>query len=459
MRRPTLLLTSCFALGIPASAWATNGMNMLSYDARVAGMAGADTALGKSALSMASNPAGITRSARRVDANLSLLIPSLTFNDSVTTPQGTMDLNTDVGSETNLFPLFGLGYSQQISGGLYGGLGIFVQGGMGADFQGLNTFTDDDPTAPATMPLPGTYDTHSQVQYMKIAPTLAYRAGLISFGASLHAGLAKMEWSHSGFQFPEGDGDRLYVPNTLEFNSGWAFGIAGRFGTMLHLFDDQLRVGASYMTTTSLSFEGDLTISNPGGTLEYDASTDDFNWPQELAVGVSGDLLDRRLVLAADFRWTQWSGAVDTVTFDANAKNPDMVPQGFGTVTLPFQMGWRDGMSVSAGGEYEIMKEFLWGRLGYNYSRTVVTDEGINALFPPVTSHHITAGVGMRNLFGGLGFDLAVEYALSTTTESGPTNQMAFEPPLPGNFPEPNGYAFDVSMSQLTTYLTVNYLF
>lgn len=445
-----------FALLLPSTALATNGMNMLSYEARTAGMAGADTTTGNTALSMASNPAGITLSGMRLDANLSLLMPSLTFNDQVTTPQGTMVLNQDVGSETKVFPLFGIGYSQELTSGLYGGLGVFVQGGMGADFNGLSTFADSDPMSAGQMPVPATYNTHSQVQYIKVAPTLAYKADLISFGASLHLGAAKMEWSHSGMQFPEGDGDHIYVPHDLVFSSGWALGVAGRFGALMQFFDDRLRVGASYMTSTSLSFEGDLSVD---GQLQYDARTDDFGWPQEVAFGVSGALLDKRLLLAADVRWTQWSHAVDTVTFQGTTKDPTMTPPGYETLTLPFSMKWRDGLALSVGTEFEAMKDLLWVRAGYNYSRPVVTEAGINGLFPPVTSHHITAGVGMRRLVGGLGFDLAFEYAPKTKLASGPSNQMSFEPPLPGSSPSPNGYAFDVSMQQFTSYLSVNYLF
>ena len=449
------LLLPCL-LAAPATAWATNGMNMLSYDARVAGLAGADTTLGSSALAVASNPAGITLSGPRLDANLSLLLPSLSYDDSVTTPAGSMNINMDFDSAAKVFPLFGVGYSQELTSGLYGGVAVFVQGGMGADFEGLATFADDDPTTPTQAPSAALYDTHSQVQYMKIAPTLAYRTELLSLGASLHAGLAKMEWRHTGMQFPEGDGDHVYVPHTVDFSSGWAFGVAGRFGALLRFLDDRVRLGASYMTATSLKFEGDMSVD---GQLQYDASTDDFGWPQEVVVGASGGLFDRRLRIAADLRWTQWSRAVDTVTFDATAKDPASTPVGFGALTLPFQMKWRDGLAVSVGAEYEALEDLLWLRVGYNHSRTVVTEDGINNLFPPVTSHHVTGGLGMQDVVGGLGFDLAVEYALATSVASGPTNQMAFEPPLPGARPSPNGYAFEVTMRQLTGYLTATYRF
>jgi long-subunit fatty acid transport protein len=452
MSKSAILVFTLVLCCTASTAQATNAMNMISYDARSAGMGGADTALGLSSMAIASNPAGITQFPVRIDANLSLLVPMLTASDRAVGSQ-TMELNKELNSETNVFPMFGVGVSSRIWRNLYGAIGVFVQGGMGADFRNLRGFKDDDPGAPLSVsPQEHFYDTHSQVMYIKVAPTLAYRAGPVSIGASMHMGAARMEWNHGGMQFPEQDNDRIYVPHTVDYASDWAFAAAGRFGVLVQLLQDRLRFGTSFMMQARPSFSGTLTLDNQ---LEYEASTDDFGWARELNVGVAGYLFKRRLLVAADVRWAHWSNVVDKVSFAATARDPSRTPPQMARLELPFQMSWRDAVILATGAEFAAIRDLVFVRVGYNWGRPVVTGEGINPLFPPVSEHHLTFGLGLDNIWGGLGVNLAVEYAFPSEVGSSNDNQMAFEPGS-GN---PNGYQVEVAMQQFTTHLMVNYQF
>ena len=448
-------LAAAVACGLawPSAALATHGMNPIAFDAHAAGLGGADTALSLSTLSLVRNPASIAFLGTRVDLNLSLTVPSLTLNDEV---QGQMVLNTDLASEDAIFPLFGVAFATEVTDGLHLGLGVYAQGGLGADFKGLATFADGDASAALTTnPSPATYDTHSKVQYLRIAPTVAYAlSDAVSLGAALHVGLAQMEFSHSGMQFPEADGDHVYVPHAIDFASDWALTLSGSVGLQAALLEGDLRFGTSLVFGAKPAFEGELTLD---GQLTYDAKTDDFGWPLGVAFGVAGRVFDDALLLSADFRFDLWSDSVDEVTITGDLSSQG--PPDFAKVQLPFVLDWRDRAVLALGAELAVVRDLLAVRLGYAYSPSPVTPSGVNALFPAVTDHHLTLGLGLSNIAGGLTLDLAAEVALANEVTSDATNQMAFEPAMPGATPSANGYRVGDEMSQIAAHVKVGWVF
>jgi long-chain fatty acid transport protein len=456
IRRFFSILSFALVFCIGFSAHATDGMNPIAFDAETAAMGGASTALHRSALAITSNPAGISQVGTRFDLNVTLLAPSLTLNDRVQTPQGLMPLNTNLDGDRSVFPLFGVAFSMPvIKDTLYAGFGIFVQGGMGATFNGLNTFVDENPQENLTgQPTPATYKTDSRIMFIKFAPSIAYRYKNIAVGASLHVGVAKMDFTHTGMQFPEPDSDGVFMANTLDYESDFAFGIAGRFGALVNLFNDNLTLGVSYQMQAKPSFDGTMKING----FEYEGGTDDFGWARELSFGVAARFLEKRLTVAADFRWVNWSQAVDTVTFNVKAKDPGSLPPGMAPeMPLPFQMKWQDTLVVAAGAEYALLKDKVFLRAGYNYGRAPATAVGINPLFPPVTEHHVTGGVGLKNIIKGLSLNVAFEVGLEGEAKSNNENQLAFQPTQPPATPQPNGYSVDVAMSQLSFYISAAY--
>ncbi|MEZ4222997.1 MAG: outer membrane protein transport protein [Polyangiaceae bacterium] len=450
VRSIIVLQMAIAASAIASHASATNGMNPVAFGAAPAGRGGADLAVATDTSAMNTNPAGITQNKMRADASVSLLIPSLTLNDRAATPQGAMELNMDKAGESKLFPLVNLGFSTHVFDGLYAGLAFVTQGGMGAEFKGLNTFSDADPTT-MSQPVPGQYDTYSQIMYLKLVPTLAWRFEDVatdvdvSLGAGFNIGMSKMEFRHGGFAFPEQDGDGIYAPHSVEFSSDYAIGYAVRLGLLVQLAD-AVGVGASYQTKAKLPYEGTATVDKQ---LDYDSKMD-FAWPQEVGVGVSARPI-KPLLLVADLRWVEWSDTMDTVTLEGNAAA--QAPPGYESLTLPFQMRWRDQVVAAVGAEYSVVADVAL-RIGYNYGKSPVEPDGINPLFPAVSEHHLTLGAGARVL-AGLGFDAAVEYSPKNTVSSNAQNQMALQP----GTNTPSGYSFDVAMSQLTVHLGARYLF
>lgn len=437
----------------PAVALATNGMDPIAFGARSAGMGGADTAVATDTNAMNTNPAGITQFGHRADASISLLMPSLTLNDRVVTPQGTMTLNDGLEGESKLFPMISAGYAQKLWRGLHAGLGFYVQGGMGAEFKGAKTFVDSDPTTPSPQPAPSTYDLSSQVSYFKFTPTIAYRldniaAGTdLSFGAALNIGVANMKFSHAGFQFPEQDGDHMNAAHKVEFNSDSAMGYGVRLGVLASFLERRVSVGASYQSKATLDFTGPMKVDS---MMEYDAKTK-FGWPQEFALGVAARPVPR-LLLSVETRWINWSDTMDVVTFSGTATGA--VPPGYEKMEMPFKMKWKDQLVFAAGAELVVLPDLIRFRAGYNHASSPVEGEGINPLFPAVVEDHVTTGLGFT-IIEGLTADAALEFALENEVKSNASNQMAQEPGVGS----PNGYEFGVAMSQTTVHLGVGYQF
>ena len=75
-----LLLAGLAALAVSSTAHATNGMNMIAYDAVSAGMGGADAAVETGCTAVAANPANLSTLCKSsVVVNLSLLAPKIGF--------------------------------------------------------------------------------------------------------------------------------------------------------------------------------------------------------------------------------------------------------------------------------------------------------------------------------------------------------------------------------------------
>jgi len=431
-------------------------------------MGGVDLALAWNTQAMNSNPAGITRLGYRLDFSTAFLMPKLTLSDKVIMgPEQIQDLNSDAEGESLTFPIMSMGFVAPVWKNLHLGLGFAVQGGMGSDFQGLSTMTDPNPMEPmgaTDQPQPSTYGLQSEVAYMKLTPTLAYRfknlGGMdLSLGMAGNIGFATMSFMHDGFAFPEMDGDHVYAQHKVDYESDMALGYALRMGILAEWFGGDLSAGISYQTEATLPFKGSTTLDSQ---LEYDAEIE-FGWPQELGIGLAGRPL-RNLTLAADIKWVNWSSTMDEMLLKNSIKDeaqlaqmPEQMKASMKAMDMPFKLGWSDQWVLNLGTEY-IIKEYLKARMGYSWGQNPVDGAGINPLFPAVTQHHITFGLGSQ--FGPLEIDLALEVVPQNSVVSDANNQMSHEP-MPAGMPEGagNGYELEAGMSQLSAHMAMGYKF
>ncbi|HIA01677.1 MAG TPA: hypothetical protein EYN06_00885 [Myxococcales bacterium] len=437
----------------PMAAQATNGKNPIASGARAAGMGGADQAIAADTTAMNTNPAGIAGQGIRFDLSTGFLAPSVSMNDGVNTPNGAMAINDGAMTESGIFPLINGGFVYEVVPNLSLGLGFFTQGGMGAEFKGLKTFVDSNPMTDDRQPIPGTYDTKSEIGMMKIAPSVAYKmknlGGVmdLSIGVTGNIGLSKMMFSHSGFQFPEPtDNDPYYAAHSVEFESGWATSYGGRVGIMAEFLKGKLSVGATYQSALNSSYTGTTTVDSQ---MTYD-TTVDLAWAQEAGIGLAGRPIEG-LTLAVDLRWLNWSATMDEIALKGTASS--QVPPGYEQLNQQFKLNWKDQFVVSAGAEYKVASA-LKIRAGYNWAQSPVDGSGINPLFPAVSVQHFTAGLGV-DITDALKADLAFIYSPTNAVKSDADNQMAKDPTTGSN----NGYSVENGMSQMSAHVAVGYTF
>lgn len=113
------------ALGAPAAAWATNGMNLEGYGPIALGMGGASMAYDNGTAAMMNNPAtiGLGADGQRLDVAFGVLGPDVNTKNTYG--------NEDSSATSFSMPAFGW---TRRTGKITYGLGMFAQGGMGAEY-------------------------------------------------------------------------------------------------------------------------------------------------------------------------------------------------------------------------------------------------------------------------------------------------------------------------------------
>lgn len=377
MKKLVVLTIAMALLVLPGAALATNGMNMISYGGQEAGMAGASLGVSDNAMAMNNNPAGLTQiKGKELIVGLSLLMPVLSHSDA---------MNGSVDGETAYFPLPTLAYAQRLgSTGLVLGLGVFAQGGMGADFKNLTT---------AFGSVDGTY---TNVRYLKLSPSIAYQINdQISVGLALNIGYADMEMRF----FPN-----TMVPGVfagMSLDRVYSFGYGAKLGAMFKP-NDMISLGLTYTTKSSLTFEhGNMSFAGMGS---FEAKVEGFNWPSSIGFGVAVRPT-KRLLIAFDVTYMQWSNAIDQVVITTNAPAP--------MNRVVFDMGWEDQWVFAIGAAYDVTDK-LTLRAGYNYGKNPVPAANLSPLFPAIVEHHVTLGLGYR-FSKTIKLDVAFEHAFNNS--------------------------------------------
>ncbi|MEK6692953.1 MAG: outer membrane protein transport protein [Nitrospirota bacterium] len=385
MRKLSVLVIGLlFVFGFAINAYATNGMNMISYGGTASGMAGASLGISDDPSAMNNNPAGLTYvKTGEAGAGISLLMPNLTHKDFANDKEG----------ESAIFPLPMMAYAHRVGKGpLVLGLGVFAQGGMGAEFTDLNTAF-------------GTKDTtYSNVMYAKITPTVAYQVSdKVSLGLALNVGYSALEFKF----FPETSYGMTF--SGMDLKDASSFGYGAKLGVMIKP-SDMVSLGIVYTSESKLDpGDGDLTLNMSSlglGKVKYDADIEGFTWPQQLGFGV-GIRPNKKLLIGVDLTWVNWSDAMDVMT--VKASNPDnaMAPA---SMDIPFKMKWEDQWVFALGAAYKAT-DSLTVRAGYNYGKNPIPAETLSPLFPAIVEHHLTVGLGYT--FGIWRIDGAWEYALN----------------------------------------------
>lgn len=410
--KAVLLVVAILLSLLPSSlCWATNGMNTIGFGAISPAMGGADLAAVDNATAMNINPAGLCTCADpELGLGVSLLGPQLHHRDT---------LGNDRDGEENFFTLPLLTFAMPMrETGLTLGVGVFSQGGMGAEFRELATpFAAQGLGSVPGQEVPSTDKIFSDVRYIKFTPTLAWQTPVrgLRLGVSLNAGYAQTELKFfpntSVFIDNNGDldaGDPGEVAFAgLDMRDMRGFGFGARTGFQYQI--GALTLGGAYLSETPLDFDDGtmaVNLSAAGlGKVRYDAEMKGFSWPRQAGLGASWRF-GKRLRLAADIDWIDWSSAIRTIRIKLSRPDNPAAPR---TQEIAFPMNWRDQWVYAVGLEWNPRDTWKF-RLGYNHGNSPVPDNTLTPLFPAIIEDHLTGGVGTT--FGPWAFDAAVEWGL-----------------------------------------------
>jgi len=458
--------------------WATNGMEMTGFGARAAGMGGATTALEEGPANLIKNPASISfLTTRQCDAGLSILSPILHFRNALNDTAANRDTHEAM---YGFFPMPLLAYGQPFGREprLSWGIGLFVPGGLGADY------TLDHELWPTGVSY------HSQLIYAKVIAAIAYRiADRVSAGAGLNFGFGWMDlWQPFATRSDFAQGATSGTPaGIIAPTYGEVFTRMGyeevtcrftmRQATSLGV---GLTLGVRYAPTTWLSFGIGYTTpmrlhwkasSTMDMTEQFRAASNRFglpvdlasvafglspglgmvdhpdvafrlDWPQKVTVGLSLRPA-QNVVCAVDVSWINWAATMDRFVMNfSSLSNPNFIKMiGGTTCTRTVPLDWRDQYVVAVGGAYTFGNGFTL-RAGYNYGRNPVPAEAALPTFPALVEHHLAVGVGKR--WEKLEVNVAFEHAWKKGLE---TDQSLVARAFDGSRNELSEYVFSLGVT------------
>jgi long-chain fatty acid transport protein len=261
MRKFTLIIVLLIAT---TAVIAQNGTRLIGFEASSMGRAGTTIGVFDSYELMMTNPAGLSFLEKSsVNVDFSIMSPKVHFKNSL----------NDADGDKNLFPLPSAGYvhkSTKKDCRLTWGIGLFTQGGMGADFSLSNELYRAQTYALNTesntyYPVKGAYDPqsyHSKFAVMQAGPSFAYKFNdKFSAGISIHAVYSSME-----FSMPFGMDPISVMKGVVNPENGMTFGTMFSASPLDH--------GFGYNEVIAKADMSDLSVISWGGKigLAYKAS-------------------------------------------------------------------------------------------------------------------------------------------------------------------------------------------
>jgi long-chain fatty acid transport protein len=446
-----------------AITWSQNGTRLIGFDAVTSGRGGTSTGIFDNPSLMMNNPAGLSfLKSSQADVSFSLMVPTVYFQNKYNITNG----------KDNLFPLGCLSYAHKSSKKLSYGLGVFTQGGMGADFN-LNHDLYRDQSGNFVK-----QHYHSKFAVMQGGGSVAYQLNK-HFSAGVTANLI---YGQVEFQMPMAMppamlkgvlnpqtgmtfGDMFAAPNqsgglgyselvaSANMRGLTAFGFNGKIG-VAYKGSEKFSFGINYTLPVNLTYKNgtasmdmtyqmndafgkvvamimqqypDMTAQqaqqqamtqfsqmgidfSKGASDEYDAQAK-FGLPQSLSAGVYISPI-KKLRVAIDGEWINWKNAFDqmdiSLTHGLNTNIGKMIGVQ-GNIAMAFPMRWENTIVIKTGVEYDVCKKITL-RTGYAYGSNPVPSTTVFPVFPAIVTDHFTAGFSLK-LSKALVVNGAYEYA------------------------------------------------
>lgn len=358
-----------------ASAFATNGYQLIGIGSYQKSLAGAVTALPGSNMTAVTNPAGMLRIGHRADFSMEAFMPDRSADF------GAFGGNT-ADSSSELYGIPAIGWNGPVGNRndlVFGG-GMYGTSGMGVDYG-------------STLMQPGVYwDGYSSIAFWQMAPSIAWQASeKLSLGASVNIDFQQVAFQQRMMADTDADqqGDAVLMNFDLSRGAS-AFGFGLSLG-VLYDVNEMITVGASYKSKqffTDLEYrlasgDIDMTIYEvgplPAGTYKLD-----LDFPQQAAVGIAVHVTPA-FTVAADVKWINWSDTMDKLAVSGPGGNTAMDP------------GWDDQVVFAIGLAYAV-NDRLNLRAGFNYAESPINEESAanNLILPAVVETHYTVGADYR---------------------------------------------------------------
>ncbi len=362
------VLLAVFTL-LPTSGSATNGDNLIAIGPIARSMGGVGIAHPLDAISAVfANPAAMCFGpycpTGEFDFSGTLFMPDVSAK--ITGPGGTLRAD----SEDNVYAIPAIGLSVPITRKppfWRFGLAAYGVTGLGVDYRETDLDQSRFYDFGAFGQFPLMAGEFTQLQIMKFAPAIAFQpTERLSLGLAVLVNYATLD---------------------LRSGSSPGYGLGVQLGA-IYQPTDNLSFGISYVSPQSVShdrvtdFDGDGRLD----TLKLES-------PQQVGIGVAHTFFGKRLLVEADLKWLNWSGADGYDDFD-----------------------WEDQWVFAFGVQYEPLPN-LFLRAGYNFGKNPVEEHdgfvGPNLIrvqgkslptyyyetfrvigFPAIVEQHLTFGLG-----------------------------------------------------------------
>lgn len=398
----SMAILVCALMLVPA-ALATNGTNLIAIGPISRAMGGTGIAAPQDAISAVfSNPAAMCFGpycpSTEVNFAGTLFMPKV--DAKITTADGVIKAD----SKDNVYAIPAIGLSVPLSESPQNwrfGLAAYGVSGLGVDYKNTPI---DYATYPGGAPVAS--GEYTELQIMKFAPSIAFQLlPNLSLGLAVHIDYETLDLRDGG-------------------STAYAFGVQP--GIIWKPIDN-LSLGLTYISPQKATFDqvADFDQSGLSDSLDLEA-------PQQVGFGAAYHFTGIDLLLEADTKWINWSGADGYDDFD-----------------------WDDQWVFALGAQWQPLQG-LFLRAGYNYAKSPVNEHnGWNGSFNPGTGmpNSVTSVQGKilptyyYETFRVIGFPAVVEqhvtfgvgYQITPTVELNMGYMYAFENNITENGTDPLG--------------------
>jgi long-chain fatty acid transport protein len=390
---------------ITTSVHATNGYFAHGYGTKNKGLAGGGVALPQDAMITATNPAGLTFVAERIDLGAAIFSPVRSYSaQGVTAPDGTpcgalpgpncpftiggasATQSIDSENEAFLIPHFAINWILSPKSSV--GVSVYGNGGMNTEYKGGSAQHDDGSAFPGEGTLdstPGTFGAGTAgVNLEQLFINAAYSrkfSPTSSWGVSLIAAYQRFEAEGLATFGAFSTNTAALTNNGVDDSYGFGY----KLGVQTELLKG-LTLAASYQSLIDMSeFDKYAGLFAKGG---------DFDIPPTWTMGLAFNTTPKSVV-TFDIQNIEYSDVpavsnpISKLFFNCNAGDQSGCLGGANGAGF----GWRDMTIYKLGWQWASSSSWTW-RAGFSHGKQPIPDSEVvfNILAPAVIEQHLTLG-------------------------------------------------------------------